>query len=462
MHMTNDRDENPSRGGRRVCDFVRRRQAATCILGALLCLVSAPSSAEEKAVLPSSDLIDMIAVCTHMTYNDGAYANQDNVLQDLRFLGIHHIRDGLPGTDSQPQLQGRYALRRLIQENIRLNIFFSSDWTSTSVAWLRTLEAQAPGAITSVEGYNEINNFPPTFEGQAGPAAAKAGQKALYKAIKSDPVLTDVPVVDMTGFEMIRDPRFSYGTSLDGYADVMNVHIYPQNGAQPAAWITPARPENYKNLGAQLSNVITEFGYSTRPESRWGFIGVDERTQAKGILNGLFDAARSGYQRVYLYELLDEKPDPEMKDREFHFGLFTFANKPKPAAKAIRNLTSILARTNGAGNGSRDMAADAGSIRVNTDEPIDGMPVRSLILTKKDGSRIVAVWRETPFWDRAAGHPLEAPSIRGDISFGTACGAIHTYDPLTSSDPGPVNSETSLSLPILDHVQLVECALRAQ
>jgi hypothetical protein len=116
VQMTNDPDASPSRAGRRPCALPGRRQAATCILAALLCLASAPSSAEEKAVLPSSDLIDLIAVCTHMTYNDGAYAHQDNVLQDLRFLGIHHIRDGLPGTDSQPQLQGRRALRHLIQE----------------------------------------------------------------------------------------------------------------------------------------------------------------------------------------------------------------------------------------------------------------------------------------------------------------------------------------------------------
>jgi hypothetical protein len=460
--MTTYPDANPSRAGRPLCAPAGRQQAVPCILAVLLCLVSAPSSAEEKAVLPSSDLIDLIAVNTHMTYNDGAYANRDNVLRDLKFLGIHHIRDGLPGTDSLPQRQGRYALRRLIQEKIRLNIFFSSGWTPTSVAWLRTLEAQAPGAVSSVEGYNEINNFPPTFEGQAGPAAAKAGQKALYEAIKSDPVLTHVPVVDMTGFEMIRDPRFSYGTSLAGYADVMNVHIYPQDGGQPETWITPARPENYKSLGAQLSKVMTEFGYSTRPESKWGFIGVDERTQAKGILNGLFDAARSGYQRVYLYELLDEKPDPQMKDLGFHFGLFTFGNEPKPAAKTIRNLTSILACRNGAGNCSKDTAADAGSIKVNTDEPIDGTPVRSLIVIKKDGSLIVAVWRETPFWDRATGRPIEAPSIRGTISFETACGAIHTYDPLTSRDPGPDSSGNTLSLPIMDHVQLVECTSPAQ
>jgi hypothetical protein len=457
MQMTKGSDADLSRSGQPPRGAFGRRQTVVCFLAALSCLVSAPSSAETKTVLTSSELIELIAVNTHMTYVDGAYASQDNVLQDLKFLGISHIRDGLPGTDSPPQLQGRDALRRLIQDNIHLNIFFSSGWTPTSVAWLRMLEAQMPGAIASVEGYNEINNFPPTFEGQAGPAAAKAGQKAVYDAIKSDPVLNHVPVIDMTGFEMIRDPRFSYGTTLAGYADVMNVHIYPQNGSQPEAWVTPARPENYKNLGAELPKVMTEFGYSSKPESKWGFIGVDERTQAKGILNGLFDAARSGYGRVYLYELLDEKPDPDMKDLEFHFGLFTFSNQPKPAANAIRHVTTILARRNGVGSGSKDRSDDVGSIKVNTDEPADPTPVRSLVLTREDGSRIVAVWRETPIWDRATGRPLEVPAIRGNISFGATCGAIRVYDPLASSDPGPTSSGSSLSLPIMDHVQLVEC-----
>lgn len=437
--------------------YLCKKWATTSLLATMICLSCGPLSAEEGKVLRAADLTDSIGVNTHMTYNDGAYANLGHVLDDLKFLGIRRIRDILPGTDSQPSLQGRDALRRMAYDHIKLNIFVPSGWTPTSIAWLRSLESSVPGAVASIEGYNEINNFPPTYEGQRGPAAAKAGQSALYETIKSDPVLKHVPVIDMTGFEMIKDPRFSYATTLAGYADVMNLHFYAQNGAQPSTWINPARPTIYRNVGSELPKVITEFGYSSKPESKWGFIGVDERSQAKGILNGLFDAARSGYDKVYLYELLDEKPDREMKELEFHFGLFTFTNEPKQAAEAIRNLTKVLADGNGARNGPGNPPAAAAPINVRLEEPDDGVPAHWLTLVKDDGSRIIALWRETPFWDRATGAPLEAPSIRATVSFGAACGSIRTYDLLQSSEPIAVNKGDSVSIGIADHVQLVEC-----
>jgi hypothetical protein len=428
------------------------------LLVSITCLSGHALRAEQRQIIRSSDMIELIGVNIHMTYNDGAYATPGNVLKDLKFLGINHVRDGLPGTDSAPALAGRDALRRMIYDNIRLNVLIPSGWTSTMIAWLRSLEASVPGAIASIEGYNEINNFPPQFEGLSGAAAAKAGQKALYGTIKSDPVLSHVPVIDMTGFEMIKDPTFSYGHTLAGYADVLNVHVYPQNGAQPSIWINPVRPEIYRSVQDELPKAITEFGYASRPESNWGFIGVDERTQAKGVLNGLLDAARSGYDRVYLYELLDEKPDPQMKELEFHFGLFTFENEPKPAAQAIRNLTTILAGKNGAGAGLRGPLPSDPLIKVRVDEPDGNSPLLSIVILRDDGSPIVAVWRETPFWDRATGRPLEGPSIQATISFEKPCTSIRNYDLLQSSDPISVGSGGSRVMKVNDHVQLVECA----
>src|ERR1700730_7056377 len=191
-------------------------------------------AAEEKRAMPSSELVQMIGVNTHMTYTDGAYANSENVLRDLKFLGINHIRDVLPGTESQAAMIGRDALKRMIYNKIKLNLLCLSGWTSASIAWLRTLEGAVPGSIASMEGYNEIDNFPIRYEGQTGPAAAEAGQRALYSAIKSDPDLKHIPVIDLTGRSAIaKDPAFAYGSSLSGYADVMNIHAYAQNGAQP-------------------------------------------------------------------------------------------------------------------------------------------------------------------------------------------------------------------------------------
>jgi hypothetical protein len=406
----------------------------------------------------------MIGVNVHMRYTDGAYANLANVLQALKFLGVRHVRDVMPGTGAPADLQARDALRRLVFDGIKLNLVFSSGWrASEAVDLIRALERAVSASVASVEGYNEINNFPVTYEGQSGPAAAAAGQKALYRSIKASPDLGHIPVIDMTGFEMIKNLEFTYGSSLEGYADVMNAHAYAQNGQQPSIWINPEKIDAYKSLQQVLPKVITEFGYATMPQSGWLVIGVDERTQAKGLLNGLFDAARSGYDKLYLYELLDQKPDPASKQLEFHFGLFTFDNRPKVAAQAIRNLVQVL------GEGESKSATGPNRPKANGDLPSNESfhldvqkpelrgQIFTLGLTKSNGAQMAAVWRETMFWDRAAGQPLEAAEITAMLTFDKPCASIKVYDVLRSAQPTSVSPGGVLSVAIGDYVKLAEC-----
>jgi hypothetical protein len=243
----------------------------------------------------------------------------------------------------------------------------------------------------------------------------------------------------------------------------MNVHAYAQNGQQPSIWINPEKIEAYKSLQQVLPKVITEFGYSTMPQSGWLVIGVDERTQAKGLLNGLFDAARSGYGKLYIYELLDQKPDPASKQLEFHFGLFTFENRPKVAAQAIRNLVQVLGeRESGSATEPNRSKPNSklpsnGSFHLDVQKPERGDQFFTLGLMKSNGTQLAAVWRETMFWDRATGQPLEADGITATLTFDKPCDSIKVYDVLRSSEPTAVSTGGVVSVVIGDHVQLVEC-----
>ncbi len=432
------------------------------VIGAVVIPTRIAKAYDQVRSISTSQLVQMIGVNVHMRYTDGAYANSTNVLQALRFIGVSQVRDVMPGTGAPADMQARDALRRMVFEGIRLNLIFSGGWRpAEAVDLVRNLEKAVPGSVASVEGYNEINNFPVTFEDQSGLAAAAAGQKALYQSIKASPDVRHIPVIDMTGFEMLKDPKYTYGSSLEGYADVMNAHAYAQNGQQPSIWINPEKIEAYKSLQQVLPKVITEFGYATMPQSGWLVIGVDERTQAKGLLNGLFDAARSGYDKLYIYELLDQKPDPASKQLEFHFGLFTFENRPKVAARAIRNLVQVLGEreSGSATEPSRpkpnSKLPSNGSFHLDVQKPQDQF--FTLGLMKSNGTQVAAVWRETMFWDRATGQPLEADGITATLTFDKPCHSSKVYDVLRSSEPTAVSTGGVVSVVIGDHVQLVEC-----
>ncbi|QBQ98669.1 calcium-binding protein [Paraburkholderia pallida] len=396
--------------------------------------------------------LDSIAVNTHINYTDGAYADVRNVAKDLAWIGVRHVRDGTPGTSAP---LSSYVW--LAQQGVKFNFVVYGN-VADSLQQLDRFTAAAPGSVAAVEGFNEINNFHVSYNGLTSDAAGLAAQQAIHAHVHGSASLPGVPVYDLTGYDL------TPVSTRAGAADFTNQHIYPQNGEQPAynangdkwmAWaIDGLRKYN-------LPFVVTEFGYFTLPQSGWYGIGVDEATQAKGVLNGLFDAANLGVVRTYIYELLDEKPDPQRTNSEMHFGLFRNDHSPKPSASAIRNLTAIL-RANAAAKGPTNPHPGVQTVTppdASSSCSLRAMPVsaRSLLLTKGDGRYLLALWNETPFWDRAKGTPLSAPPASVQVDLGARASRIALYDPTMSADPLATHADLrQLSVAVPDHVVLLE------
>lgn len=147
------------------------------------------------------DFLSSIAINTHMSYTDGAYANVANVASDLAYLGITTVRDAVPTPDGGiPAVNQIAALETLAADGIKFDLLVSPGLTiAQTMQEITAFEQAAPGSIIAVEGPNEINNNPVSYDGLTGQAAAVAFQTALYTAIQANSETSDIAVYNFTG-----------------------------------------------------------------------------------------------------------------------------------------------------------------------------------------------------------------------------------------------------------------------
>ena len=353
-------------------------------------LAQASAAIQTIPSLPLSTFQDSMGINLHMEYTDGKYADASAVLQDLQFIGIRNARDYVPDPVKwQPAAQGVSALEMLAANGIKFDMITDGN-ASLPVAMqqLDTLAHTYPGMVTSVEGPNEINNFPVIVGGGSNEQNAENFQRAMYSAVHGDSNLKGVPVYYMTGAA----PVNLSGTH--GVADVANTHPYPHNGEQPFTWLDRDFP-TYFTMTGTYPKAITETGYTELPfNTNPG--GVDEPAQAELILNAYFDAALQGVSHTYIYQLLDAYPDPQGANSDDHFGFFNLDNSPKVIAYAMRHIADVLPQ-------------DKPSPQTTVQAAISGLPGgtgHALALTGSDGSITLFLWNEAPVWN-LLGHTLQ-------------------------------------------------------
>ncbi len=366
---------------------------ASCLLAVASLLLHdgtalAQSTSNAVQTIPSMPLAafqDSLGINTHIEYTDGKYADAAAVLNDLRFIGVHNLRDGIPNPAKWlPQGQAIGAMHMLAANGMRFN--FVADCNSDLASQIQQLDAIVqgyPGIALSAEGPNEINNFP--CHGNGGnEQLAEAFQRQLYSSVHGDSTLRGVPVLYMTGAAPVNLQTQS------GLADVENTHPYVYRGEQPYARLASDFPVYFTPVG-NFPKQITETGYATLPNPN-DPDGVNEPAQAEEILNTYFDAALEGNTRTFVYQLLDPYPDPQQNTSDNNFGLFHLDNSPKVVAWAMRHFADVF-------------PADKASAQQTVQASIAGLPAgtgHTLALTGSDGSVAVFMWNEAPIWDRGS------------------------------------------------------------
>jgi hypothetical protein len=377
----------------------------------------------DGVVVTEDAFLDSLGVNVHVNYNDGAYANLDKMAEDLRYIGFRHIR-----THAGGGVVPIASYVRLGNSGLRFNLIARTNTAAdTSVNFAAQLMKQAPGSVASVEGFNEINNWPVTYRGEKSENAAKAAQAELYSKVKANPELARVPVLYFTGGTAVSD--------LSGMADVANVHAYNNNANQPGPWLTLAMRQ-FSGEAAQLPRMNTEFGNFALPEGWpagkpwWGSataLGVDQDTQARITLNAIIEGTARGFARGFIYELLDEKPDPAMKYSGMHYGLFTFTHQPKAAATALHNLTGFLREPASSGA--------SGTVSATVEETSDS--IGWIGIRRKDGGLVLAVWNRSPLWrwNQQSSTPVKSAMMSAPIRVTSNAAKVQAevFDPLTGT-----------------------------
>lgn len=365
------------------------------------------------------EFVDSIGVNVHMSYNDTAYGDHAAVRTALRDLGVRHVRDGVViGREDQYE-----ALSKLAADGIKANLILGDPrgrfGTGTLEEQISTLKFDLPDVAASVEGPNEYDSSgDPDW-----PATLRGYQIRLHAELEADPDLARLPVVgpsliDMPAWNRVRDLSFAM--------DFGNIHPYP-GGEPPAAG--PLRHQlNLARAGSGGRPVMaTETGYhnATRAEGGRQQPGVSESAAAVYLPALLLEHFRVGIARTFLYELVDEQPEPRLADSEQHFGLVRNDFTRKPAFGALQNMIRLL--------DDPGPAFEPGSLEVKIDA---GAPVGDLLLQKRDGRFYLALWRSaTPAWSKAARRDIRPAPVAVSVRFGADVERVRAYSPVRSREP---------------------------
>ena len=359
--------------------------------------------------LEAEDFLDSIGVVGHFQYADTAYGRATEAVARLRELGVRHLRDGMPAP-GQPLAAGLRAVRAT---GIGATLVSPEVRRDPVVGVADSVRIVGARGIVAFEGPNELDD-----SGDPNWAAALAAHMPALAAAVRDRA-TDAALIGPS----FVDPSSSRSLLPRDLPGQLNGHPYPGGGPPEGA------------LGAELRRlpagalrrgvVFTETGYHNALAATDGQPPASETAAATYLPRLLLTAFGAGVKRTFVYELLDEKPDPSLGDAEQHFGLLRNDLSPKPAFTALQRLIAVVRTSPGTGRGRLRWELRPGG-------PGD---VRRLTLVRRDGSRVLALWRPESIWDERARRPRDLPPLPVELRFGRDAREVAVWRPSLSERP---------------------------
>ena len=366
------------------------------LLAAVLGLAAVAPAANAETVRPRSAaaFADSVGVSTHIVFYSSAYGDWPRVVDRLQELGVRHLRDGVYGNPSAQWRAWNERYYRAVElassRGMRFLFGMGSPGSQTgSIDELAAVVGRFRHAADGLEAPNEFDHF---GGGPGWTTALRDYQRRLYRRVKSDPRLRGLRVVGPSFKAPDAARRVGDQRSL---LDVGNIHPYT-GGRSPTPSHLRTEMARAAMVSARKPVWATEAGFHNAVAATSGQPGVPEGAAAVYLVRTFLEHFRSGIPRTYAYELLDQAPEPARSDPERHFGLLRHDFSPKPAFTALKNLLAVVGKDRTAGS-LRPLALTVSKA------PRD---LRRLVLRKRDGTYVVAVWRDASVWDTADRRPV--------------------------------------------------------
>ena len=402
--------------------------------------------------LPGGQMLSMIGVDTHLEYTDGfgMYADTGLVGSALQYLGISHIRDGVPtpGNQSLYAATASYDVLTNAPYNIKVEMILP-DYTR-SISYDRGLldalfttpgesgsGTVARGSIVALEGLNEINNQNPE------PSSATATTWQDYEAclaksysfcgslgVAVDSNVSGAAVVEFTGNTSPITPTSAPSMSFPATAGNVHPYLYANQTQLPFTVVQNAFAETYDATPAAVNSLANQAAYptglvmsesgtnssagggdtpSTDPYYAYTF---DDRHMAVRDLQTILDGVALG-SNVFLYQLFANYTFGQSSDE--NYGLFRYAgtddgkptDTPTTAATAIHQLTGILA-----GETSR-----TGTDCIEWNNPAAPQTEHTLLVQTGDGAFRIIVWNEGTDWNEASHAAVAQTTVGQSLTF---------------------------------------------
>jgi hypothetical protein len=424
-------------------------QIASLVLVATMPAIAAP------IVASSSDaFVDSMGVNVKLSYDWSSYNNYSGLVKpELLKAGFRHIRDGF--STSGPFQTSVNEFNDLAANGIKTDLICDpgceSGTHSTDAQGIVNTLNQISGAVESVEGVNEPDNFSFSYNGLPWDQSSKAWQQVLYGAVKNSGY-SYLPVIAPSLGNPLLAQNNTYLDSLEPYCNLGNMHSY-QSADYPGN-------NDYTNLqNFYIGNTelmtgsepiwATETGnwIGTAFDGSFWMAPITESSQAKYALRTFAVNFLAGVPRTYVHELIDESTDPTYW--QGNFGLLTWTGVEKPAFTQIANIISLL-KDPGSSYAPGVLDYSLSGNTANVDQ---------LLLEKQNGTFELLLWQEVKSYNNSnpLGDITVAP-VSVTVNFGSTINQAKLYDPSTGTSPVttyPAN-QTQITLNVPDRIVILQ------